>query len=66
MQIEVDTASILQWTGTAVVGICIFALKSIAAKVEAAFRLLDKINLWLVKNTAYPSDEKDSDSDGDS
>lgn len=59
MQFEIDGATILQWCGTLIAWLAIWALKSIANRLEIAFRKLDRVRRYLLKNTAYSEDDDD-------
>jgi len=60
MQFEIDGSAILQWCGTLIAGLAIFALRTITTRLEIAFRKLDKVRRYLLKHTDY---EEDSDDD---
>lgn len=57
MQFELDGATILQWFGTLIAGLAIWAIKSMAHRVEIAFKKLDKVRRYLLKNTSYTEDD---------
>ena len=60
MQFEIDGSTILQWCGTLIAGLAVFALRTITNRLEIAFRKLDKVRRYLLKHTDY---EEDSDED---
>jgi hypothetical protein len=61
MQFEIDGSTILQWCGTLIAGLAIWALKTITNRLEIAFRKLDKVRRYLLKNTSYTEDDDDDD-----
>lgn len=59
MQIEIDSATILSWAGSIIAGLAILAMRGIGNKIDLAFKRLDKVRHYLLKNTSYSEDDGD-------
>lgn len=54
----IDT-TVLLYAVTIVVGIATWYIKGVDAKIIAAFKRIDRMRLWLLKNTNYTENDSD-------
>jgi hypothetical protein len=54
MEIDVN---VIQWVATGIVGLIVWHVKQVDAKIDLLFKKQDRIRKWLLKNTEFNDDE---------